>query len=348
MADIKPTRKQQTVATIKQFIIGNDIGDGDFSHAQIEEMIVNLAKWFAAPESGMSYPDPLETARAKVRECLLGVKADGSVWQQAPDDFRKRLKIKANYDYKAKRGVPVKKRTRERNVDKTAKAKATGVRVTKMQPVHATTNVEAESESFTADILSVFPELDNAAHRPTVEALGDVYAQRKVISAELKLGVTASKRDTLLNQMKTIEMMTDSMMSKLGIHPNQVRKKIVDEADSSVADLVAHISDDKEFQKREKQWSLQLALQLWWMSEHNNYVQDGPNVSDWEIWSLTRSRPIRHKCKCSYECVLVEGFEPHELRDMLLHEGVLIEQPVMGNFMTAEDLAGLATFTTVT
>ena len=114
MADIRPTRKQATISDIKIFTIGRPDDHGDFTYEEVEQMVIDLAKWFAAPESGMSYIDPLDTARAKIRECMLAVKSDGSVWNQAPNDFRKRLKIKANYDYEAKRGVPVKTRQRVR------------------------------------------------------------------------------------------------------------------------------------------------------------------------------------------------------------------------------------------
>lgn len=340
MAQLKPTRTQATVASVKQFVVGTPEENPDFTHTYIEQMIVDLAKWFNAPESGVNYPDPLLTAREKVKDCLLGLKADGSVWDTAPDSFKTRLKIKANYDLDAKRGVPTKRKIRKLDPKATGGAKA----VTRMTPISSILNVPELTQQYIADILSVFPELDNLAHIPNVESLADIYAQRKVISGELALGVTVTRRTVLLDQMKMIEATADSMMNKLGIHPNQVKKKISTDANGSVADLVAHISEDEDFRQREKVWALQLALQFWWQSEHNNYNKDGPQLSDFEIFHSTRSRPCRFKCRCGVETLIVEGFRPHELRDWLMKEGVLVEVPVMPQLMSAVDLAGLATF----
>lgn len=342
MANLAPTRKQATVASIRQFVVGRPEDGADLSYAEVEEIIVDMAKWFAAPESGVKYPDPLIAARDKVKESLLGLKKDGSLWDTAPDDFKVRIKIKANYDIDAKRGVPIKRKIRKLNPKAAAGAKS----VQQMKPVASYVNIVETRTKYIADILKVFPELDNAAHLPNVESLADVYSQRKVISSELELGVTVTRREALLNQLKTIEQMADSMLNKLGIHPNQVRKKVSEEANSSVADLVAHISEDNEFRKREKIWAVQLALQLWWMSEHSNYNKDGPQISDFEMFHLTRSRPVRFKCACQRETLIVEGFEPHQLRDWLIKEGVLVEVPVIPGLVMQEELVGLATFVT--
>jgi hypothetical protein len=339
VADIKPTNVRRTSDEIIQYKLGKpgEI-DCDFTYEYIETVILDCAKWWAKPESGRKYADPIQMAREKIRECLLGLKPDGTVWDTAPNDFRKRVKIKCNYDIKAKKGVPVKQRRRKLEPEAAEGAK----QLHGMTPVSSSVDIEAVSTQYVEDILSEFPELDNAAHLPNVESLADVYTQRKVISNELKFGVKGAVRTQLLEQLKTIETMADSMMNKLGIHPNQVRKKLTENANSSIADLVSQIDEDTEFREREKQWSLQLALQFWWMSEHNNYRQDGPNVSDFEIWHATRSRPIRHKCSCGRETLLVDGFEPLELRDLLVKEGVLVEVPVIGLF-TSEELRGLAT-----
>jgi hypothetical protein len=341
VSSLIPQNTQPVSVNIKQYVVGKP-GEkgGDFTYEEMEQMILDMAKWWARPESGKKYADPLQMARLKMRECLLGLKQDGTSWNDAPQDFRKRVKVKCNYDIKAKKGVPVK--LKKVKLDPIAQQGAS--QVNGMRPLATKINVEETRAKYVADIMDVFPELDNAAHRPNVESLADIYAQRRVISAELELGVGATARGNLLEQLKTIETMADSMMNKLGIHPNQIRKKVAEDDNSSVADLVAQISEDEEFRAREKQWALQLALQLWWMSNHHNYAKDGPNIHDWEVWHMTRSRPIRFTCKCKRETLLVEGFEPHELRDYLLKEGVLVEEPVLPEIINKDALVGLSTF----
>jgi hypothetical protein len=334
------------MANPRQFVVGEKKDGADFSQSEIEALVYKIAHWFASPECPRKYEDNVRAAKDKVRECLLGLNSDNEPWASCPDDFTKRVKIKCQWDMVADRGIYTKRQHDQMGKKAANKGEAADKAkevMRQINPIENSFDATAFREQVERDILSAFPELDNPAHRPNVRSLSGLYAQREVIDRELAAGVSTSKREQLLKSLKIIEEMGDGTMRRLGVHPDQVRKKIADKAASSVSDLVQMIGDDKDFAKREKIWSLQLALQLWWMSEHLNGNKSGPQMHPFEIWHLTRSRPIYHKCKCGFECLLVEGFEPEELRKYLVAHGVLVEEPVYPTITPAEALKGLAT-----
>ena len=325
---------------VKQFVVGDKSTGADFSKEEIEALIYKLALWFKSDECDRAYDDPVASARQKVQECLLATTEDGSPWKMAPHEFAKRIKAKCSYDITTDTGIssPRVKRGEGRKLSKEAKEGAASLK--DGNAVMAAFDQNAFRGKVEADILLAFPELDNPAHRPNVESLSGMYAQRKVIDLELAAGVTANKREVLLKSMKMIEEMADTTMRRLGVHPDQIRRRISDRTASSVADLVAQIEDDDEWRKREKVWALQLALQLWWMSEHPNGRKTGPNLADFEIWHMTRNRPVNFTCRCGVTTPVVEGFEPKDLWAWLVKEGVLVEEPVLP-FIKRDELTGL-------
>ena len=80
------------------------------------------------------------------------------------------------------------------------------------------------------------------------------------------------------------------------------------------------------------------------MSEHPNGNKTDRQLHPFEIWHLTRSRPIDYTCECGKRVTLVEGFEPMELRDWLVSEGVLVEKPVNPQLISEEELEGLSEY----
>jgi len=330
---------------VKQFVVGDLANGADFTPEEIETLIYQIALWFQQPECDRTYDDPVASARQKVRECLLAQTEAGDPWRQCPQEFNARVRAKCAYDMVQKVGIPsrrAKNPLAQRAVTKEAQEGA--ATLADMQPATVDFDQSAFREAFEKDTLEAFPELDNPAHKPTIRSLSGLYAEREKIDRQLALGVSDSKRELLLKSLKYIEDMADGTMRRMGIHPDQVRKKISDRMASSVADLVAMIEGDEEYRNRERIWSRQLALQLWWMSEHPNGRRDGPNLHDFEIWHMTRTRPFNFTCRCGREYKnLLDGFEPQELLEFLQREGVVVEEPVLPGVIRPEDLVGLAT-----
>lgn len=331
----------------KQFVVGKIEEGADFTPDWIESVIYRIALWYKDPACDRNYEDPVEMARQKIQECLLGTTEDGSPWRNVPREFNARVRAKCGFDVETMKGIPsrrVKSPLAERALDKKAQEAAKGL--DDVNPFVDSFDADAFRKQMETDLLSTFPELDNPAHLPNVRSLTMYYAEREKIDRQLGAGVSDAKRSTLLQSLRSIEEMADTTMKRLGVHPDQIRKKISDKGASTVADLAALVEGESikdEFRKREKVWALQLALHLWWMSQHRNGIGNGPNLHDFEIWHMTRSRPVKFTCRHGETYTVIEGFEPRELREFLEKEGVVIEEPVLPGFYNKDDLKGLAT-----
>lgn len=326
----------------KQFRVGNG-PDDDFSPEFIELLVLKIRDWYVSDECDRSYDDPLEEAKAHVQQCLLAQTKDGSPWRACPDDFDKRIKAKCLYDmasgtgYRAPRA---KSPLAVRKLDKKAKEQA--------KVVGQITGVDFDQEVFRKEkevaIFSAFPELDNEAHAPIVRRLSFLYAQQEYVDRKLsQAGVSDNKREEGIRLAQVIGKDVETTLQLLGIHPNQLRQSMSSKTSGAVSELVSMLETDDEFVERTKIWAMQLALQLFYMSNHYNGRRDGPQVEDWEIWHMTRSRPMKFKCRCGEEWTLVEGFTPAELREYLIKRGVIVTEPAIPGLVPEEAIKDLDT-----
>lgn len=326
----------------KQYIVGDKEKGADFTPEELELLAYKMAEWFRSDECDRQYEDPIKEAKDIIHQCLLGITADGRPWRNCPHDFEARIRTKSLYDMTTGKGRPsarLKHPDAVRAKDPAAEKAAQTVRT--MNPISAGFDQDKYRKRVEQDILKEFPELDNPAHRPNVERLSLIYTQQKVIDHELTIGVPDSKKAEKLAQLSTLEQMAERTMKLLDIHPDSIRKQTQKQKQGTLGDLVATLDGDEDFKDREKIWALQAALQLWWCHEHPNGRGDGPNLEAWEIWHMTRTRPIDFTCKCGRTFELVEGFTPEELRDYLIRQGVLVTEPVIPHILDSQDLRGL-------
>lgn len=329
------------------FTVGTAEED-DFTADQIEALVYKIAHWYDSEDSGRNYPDALKAARKHVHQCLIGQTNAGKTWQRAPKTLEDRIKIKCNFDLSSDTGIRVPQKGRPRvyplpNEAEQARIQKTDEIAESSAPLAAFSDNRKYQDQMEKEILEVYPELDTPAHRPNVRRLAMLYAQQESVNLELSQAKGRQRKD-LIDTLATIQTTVDRAMKSLEIHPDQLRKRIDSQKEGTIGDLVSKLASDKEFKKREKQWALTEALQLWWMSEHLNGQKNGPQLHPFEVWHLTRTRPIKYTCDCGREVTLVEGFEPQELRDYLVENGVLVEKPVNPHMTSEEDLEGLATF----
>jgi hypothetical protein len=327
---------------IRQFVVGKDPGD-DFTPDEIQSLVLEIAFWYQSADSGRAYADPKAVALEHVQQCLLGETTDGRPWKNCPPEFANRVRSKCGWDMTAKKGIVsprVKNKEGGRALDKRAQAAAKALGT--LNPVQGQFDEVTFREQLEKDILAAYPELDNPAHLPNVRSLSLYYAQREVIDRELQLGMnSADKRLKLYDSLRRLEEMADATMKRLGIHADQLRKNIKDRVGSSVGDLAQLVDEDDEYRDLERLWSLQLALQLWWMLEHPNGNRSGPNLHPFEVWHLTRTRPVKFTCRHGETYTVVEGFTPEELYAFLTAHGVLVEEPVLPSYITPADLEGM-------
>ncbi len=314
--------------------------DDDFTPDQIELLTMQIRDWFISDECDRNYADPYKEAKDKIEQCLQATNAKRQPWLRTiPKTFESRIKVKTLFDMEDGEHIsqdraktPAARANQSHGQSLKDKAtKVTSAKVTKYQ------------DDVEQDILQAYPELDNPVHRPNVVRLAMLYAEQERIRIEMpgaQAGVRIKKIETLALLERTIK----DCMKALDIFPDQIRKRMDKNREGSVGDLVALIDEDLDFKAREKRWAQVLALQLWWMTKHPNGKKTGPQIHDFEMWHLTRTRTMHYTCKCGVEVQLVEGFTPDELLEYLAQEGVLIEKPILPQLYTEEDLDGLAVY----
>lgn len=330
----------------RRYLVGKKEEGADFTEEEISLLAYQLATWFGDSTCDRNYPDPLSVAKQKISECLLGKTADGKMWINCPEEFEARIRTKTLFDMKTGTGVPAARRKSPRAVKKEQRlaAEAAAKGVTRTDPTTLIVDQEVIKQTVVRDVLDTFPELDNPAHLLNVQRLGTLHAQASVIDAKLALSPGPSIQKELLDNLLKIDQMIDRTMKSLGIHPQQIKQQVGDHMASSVAEFVALAESDPEFRRRNKLWSLELALLLWWMSAHPNGRGTGPNIHPFEVWHMTRGRAISFTCvECGRHYPhLVEGFEPQELFDYLRGEGVLIRESLEELRPFVEATAGTA------
>ena len=325
----------------KVFTVGNE-EHHDFTPEAIELLTLQIRDWFASPECERTYEEPLLAAREAVEQCLLAQTKSGKIWSRAPDSFESRIMIKTHFDMID--GNHVKNPDKGPRVRSNRAYKAAIDKAKESASPVSLKHIQDYQKQVEEDILKAYPELDNPVHKPNVVRLAMLYAEQEHVRLELP-GAKGKARHGMIETLATLQKTITDTMKSLDIYPDQIRKRVDKQRQGSVGDLVALIDEDPDFRAREKRWALTLALQLWWMTKHPNGKNDGPQMHDFEMWHLTRTRPIDYKCSCGREVTLVEGFTPEELRDYLVDNGVLVERPVIENLITEEDLHGLTDYT---
>lgn len=327
----------------KKFRVGDKSKGADFSPEEIELLKYKLAKWFSDPLCDRQYPNPLETAAEIIEQCLLAKTKDGSRWRNAPDTFEQRIKIKALFDMETGKGRAAPTVKHPMAVSKqNPEAEAAAKEVKKTHSVMSVDEQDQIKKKKIKEIINVFPELSGPVYSSDVERLATYRVQQEILMRELSLNPNANQRSNLLDNLRKLEEMMDRTMTLLAIHPNQLAKRVDESKKGTLGELVATLDGDPEFKKREKLWALQLAYQLWWMSQHYNGKEDGPQVEAWEIWHMTRTKPFDFTCSCGKQYKnLVDGFEPHELKEYLLRNGMKLSTSALPQYLSEVDLVGI-------
>jgi hypothetical protein len=339
---------KKTREAVKQYVVGDKAAGADFSQAEIAELKAGIVAYWLSPDSGrnMDGRDPEAEASEVIRQCLLAATKDGSPWRGCPAEFAKRVASKTGgYDMEGgnhRRQARVKAPTAVRALSKAAEDGARDVEdAAAPAPTFDQDSYRAE---YKANMHTKFPELQNPVYEGMVDQLALLQTQRKLADFELSTTSSQKKRDKILSEtLPVLTKLIEATMKSLDIYPDQLHKQIKQTKEGTLGALVARISEDQEFRERETTWARQEALQLWWMSQHMNGREDGPQVHAWEIWHATRTLPIRFKSPCcGKEYTIVRGFTPDDLLEYLLAVGALkrLDEPVNPAFDPAA-LAGL-------
>jgi hypothetical protein len=335
-----PRAKKEKVP-VRTFVIGRD-----FTEDQVQLMVLKIAKWFASPDCDRRHEDPEAAAKEIVEQCLNATTKTGEVWGKAPADFNTRIRVKAAYDLATDTGIkinPLKHPDAKRRLE--PGVEDNGKKLGEMRPSIFDFDVVTYRAEEEAKLLAQYPELNNTVYLPHVRRVTLLYAQQEMLDRELLNTTSAAKRESTLRQIETLNKTLDSTLKILDIHPESLRKKLKESEDGTLGDLVQVLDSDDEFPAIERLWADQLALMLWYMTVHSNGRGDGPQITEWEMWHMTRSLPIAFTCSCGrHYPALVRGFTPKQLKAHLLARGILVQKSPIPTLIPDAAFSGMSDY----
>jgi hypothetical protein len=167
------------------------------------------------------------------------------------------------------------------------------------------------------DLLTKYPHLDNPVYKPKVEELAETIVKSRMISSDFiasrgrELELLSKIRESLHNQI-------GQLMKFLEIAPEQRVKKTLETKNSDVGSLISRLESYGEvWAEYEKLDSLRELIQKYRMLKSQR-LDGTPQLDAWELWHMTRNRPINFTCECGKTYELLGGFTPEEIEQALI------------------------------
>ena len=285
----------------------------DFSQEQYQKWIEQLTWWIGDRHPNVK--DPRERAETVLEAARYGRKLNGDVWVNMPQDFFKRVSALSGFDVKHGIGVrdPKKRKIYTHNdaVKDAARNPADD-----MPPIDLTQALKLRTE-YIQDLLVKYPHLDTPVYKPKVEELAETIVKSRMISNDF-IAARGKQLESLSKIRESLHKQIGELMEFLEISPKQRVTKTLEAKNSDVGSLISRLESYGETWKEyEKLDALRELLQFYRML--NNTRPDGtPQLNDWELWHLTRNRPVNFTCKCGETYELLGGFTPEEIEQALV------------------------------
>lgn len=292
------------VRSIRRFHVGKDFSEEDLLKWQEQ-----LAWWIK--ETSVNVDDPVARAKRVLIAAMNGTKINGEPWLNVNDNFYSRVRQLAGFDLE--RGVGVRRgRTKLQAVTKSSGTKTT---VEDFPPVNIR-DVMAMQDKYKKELLAKYPHLENPVYAPKVDELAETVVKGRMLS-----------NDFLVSDHKTLERLSkireslnkqvSDLMDFLEISPKLLITKQRETDKGDVGSLVAELESYGEiWQDYERLDALRELLQKF--HQLNSRRPDGtPQLNDWELWHMTRNRPVRFTCQCGRHYTLLGGFTPEEIEEAL-------------------------------
>ena len=290
---------------LTRYAIGKDFREEDFA-----KWMDQLIWWI-----GDRFPrirDPREHAEKIMKAALNGTKLDGSEWLGISHDFFARVVQLSGFDVKRGVGVRDPQASRIRH----SVTKASGEKTIDIPPVDLAQGMKLRVD-YIADLMKKYPHLDNPVYKPKVEELAETIVKSRMISVDFIL--SRGKELELLSKIReSLHKQIHELMKFLEISPEQQVRKQLEGKNTDVGSLIAKMESYGEvWEEYEKLDALRELIQKYKMLKSKR--PDGtPQLNDWELWHMTRNRPVKFTCKCGATYDLLGGFTPEEIEQALL------------------------------
>jgi len=288
------------VIQVRRYKIGTNFTDDD-----VRRWKDQLIWWINETMPKVENPD--EQADRILLAAMNGTKIDGSFWQGVSDDFFKRIKVLASYDLEKGIGT---RRIRSKKQDPRPKLTDED-----LPPIDMSRVLDIKAR-YKKDLITKYGHLDSPVYEPKVDELAETVAKSRAVSQDF----LTAKGKTLEQYNKIRESLhkqIDGLMKMLEIAPEQLMKKQKEADSADVGSLVAELESYGEvWRDFERIDALRELIQFYHML--NAQRPDGtPQLNDWELWHMTRNRPVRFTCRCGEVYELLGGFTPEEIEQAL-------------------------------
>jgi len=315
-----------------QYTVGVDI-----TEERYREAIEKIADWFA---QSRQTKEPVVLARQAMQECLEGKKKDGTKWfEMATATLTARVRSKCRFDLETMKPLlnasDRSKRKRQAERNRLARKRAAGDPLLPPEirkdlkksatygddpRTQLTSDELANWKQWYQDYLKDFPEeLASTAARAELGALCDLH----VLNDRYRLKMLSPTGGTIDPQeRKSIVDQIDKMKTSLGIHPNQVAKRVKDKASTTIGAATAQLEAMGDWRLiRAGNWIAEL-IQIYQM--YHTPSADGltHQLDEVGLFGLTKCRTC-HCSKCGTKNFV--GIAIEEIETYLTTRGCLTE-----------------------
>lgn len=333
----KPKRAPRVFREPVVYTVGQDI-----PQAHYDALVVALADWFR--EWRPDHKEPAADARFRLKCCLEGTTLDGQPWfSHWNSSFHTRVRMLCRYD--PDKMQPIKtadekskaKKDRERRAETQKRLKHTAANDTLIPPL---TKAELKKSVNYGDNPHVFlTEGEQRVWNEYHQAYTEQFPELKTVNALAELSLLCDLH--VLHERNRLKLLKGDavdvaamgentklvadLKKALGIHPDQLSKRVQSEQGGSLGDAVAKLADPKWRALRERFW-LEEQLTLYQMHVSPSPRPDGDGYQLDEIGLFGHS-----KCRTCH-CVgcgtrNFHGIAVKEVEEYLIEKGVLEPLP---------------------
>ena len=286
----------------------------DFTEEEYHRWLTQLQWWCG--EKFANVEDPKKHAEKILLAALNGAKLDGTQWTTIPNDFFKRVKQLSGFDLKLGIGIRDPLKNNSQAFRRKVITNQSGEKTENLPPIDMKTAMELRNK-YIEDLIKKYPHLDNPIYKPKVEELSETIVKSRMISNDF-LTATGRTLELLSKIRESLHKQIGELMEFLEISPKQRVSKILDQKNADLGSLIAKMESYGEYWKEyERIDSLRELIQLYHMLKSNR-PDNTPQLNDWELWHMTRNRPIKFTCRHGETYELLGGFTVEEIEKALL------------------------------
>jgi hypothetical protein len=316
------------------YVVGEHLSTEDY-----QRCIEAIADWLAKTTTTK---EPVLKAKQAFQECLEGRTKDGEKWwAMATSTLAARVKSKLRFDIE--RMQPLQKASEKQKAKKEREKQRAAERRKTKNPIaddplypdeirkeaRKTTYGDNPTDVLTTEELRRWQSVKDAYLRQFPEELSSMAAQTELETLVDLHFLNERYRMRLLkgqsvdpNERKSVIDQLDKLKTSLGIHPNQIAKRVKDKVDTTIGAAAQRIEMLEDWRKLRARFFVEEMLQAYQM--YCTPTADGLSyhLDDLGLFGLTKCRVVEcPKCKTKNYA----GLTIQEVEGWLVKQGVLKE-----------------------